>query len=76
MEGQRRSDPTFPVFLLLAAVFFVFAYVTFPRRDAALPTSAAAKAGAAPPEIKLTLTSAKKRARSFLPIRTAALRLR
>jgi len=69
MEGQRRSDPTFPVFLLLATVFFfVFAYVTFPRRYAALPTSAAAEARAAPPEIKLTLISAKKRARSFLSI--------
>ena len=77
MERQGRSDLTLPIFLLLATVFFfAFAYVTFPRRDAGLPTSVAASARAAPPEIKLVLPSAKKRARSVLPIRTVALRLR
>ena len=76
MEGQR-SDPAFPIFLLLATVFFsVFAYITFPQRDPALPTSVAGNVRAAPPGIKPALTSAKKRARSFLPVRTAALRLR
>jgi hypothetical protein len=77
MGRQSRSDPTFPIFVVIATAFiFVFVYVTFPRRDAPARTSAAANATVAAPAIKLTPTSPKKRARSPDPIHNVALRLR
>jgi hypothetical protein len=40
MERGERSDPTFTVFVVVAAIFLVaLMYVTFPRHEALAPTS-------------------------------------
>jgi len=40
MEKPERSDRTFPIFVVLSAIFLVvLMYVTFPRQDAAAPAS-------------------------------------
>ena len=34
MEKHERSDPTFPIFVVLASIFIVvLMFVTFPRHD-------------------------------------------
>ena len=34
MEKHERSDPTFPIFVVLASIFIVaLMYVTFPRHE-------------------------------------------
>ncbi len=38
METRESSDPTFPIFVVLAAIFIVvLMYVTFPRHEAPGP---------------------------------------
>ena len=40
MEKSERSDPTFVVFVVLAAIFLaVLMYVTFPRHEGAVTAS-------------------------------------
>jgi hypothetical protein len=49
MADRQRSDPTFPIFVVLAAIFiFALMYATFPRHEgstmsAAEPAPAAGK---------------------------------
>ncbi len=43
MEKHERSDPTFPIFVVLATIFIVvLMYVTFPRHEAPAPASSGA----------------------------------
>jgi hypothetical protein len=41
MADRRRSDPTFPIFVVLAAIFiFALMYATFPRHEGATMSAA------------------------------------
>ena len=43
MEEQERSDPTFTIFVVLAAMFIVaLMYATFPRHEGPAPASSSA----------------------------------
>ena len=43
METRERSDPTFPIFVVLATIFIVvIMYVTFPRHESPAPASSSA----------------------------------
>ena len=40
MEKHERSDPTFPIFVVLASIFIVvLMFVTFPRHDGPIVAS-------------------------------------
>ena len=45
MQSSHRTDPTFPIFVVLAAIFiFSIMYATWPRLEAPTPAAASATA--------------------------------